>query len=200
MSTTETASSRVCSRYSEVNLHEQRGLWDMFYWVFSCLQDSLGGNSRTVMIAHISPASLAFEDSRNTLTYADRAKSIRTRVSLTHDKTMDNLVTRYYRSKVWVRKIFFSLSVSLLHYFCYTLCNAVSQYNCLGKSLSYHSVCCYSSHAGKEKPVECVLSHRPVHQHHLWPAQRDSAAEEKDSRPGQQTAQPGPNRHPPCSR
>ncbi|XP_016381116.1 kinesin-like protein KIF19 isoform X2 [Sinocyclocheilus rhinocerous] len=44
------------------------------------LKDSLGGNSRTMMIAHISPASLAFEDSRNTLTYADRAKSIRTRV------------------------------------------------------------------------------------------------------------------------
>ncbi|KAK7918697.1 hypothetical protein WMY93_009981 [Mugilogobius chulae] len=42
--------------------------------------DSLGGNSRTVMIAHISPASTAFEESRNTLTYADRAKSIRTRV------------------------------------------------------------------------------------------------------------------------
>ncbi|XP_061612754.1 kinesin-like protein KIF19 isoform X1 [Phyllopteryx taeniolatus] len=44
------------------------------------LKDSLGGNSRTVMIAHISPASVAFEESRNTLTYADRAKSIRTRV------------------------------------------------------------------------------------------------------------------------
>ncbi|XP_077358952.1 kinesin-like protein KIF19 isoform X3 [Festucalex cinctus] len=44
------------------------------------LKDSLRGNSRTVMIAHISPASVAFEESRNTLTYADRAKSIRTRV------------------------------------------------------------------------------------------------------------------------
>ncbi|XP_076855748.1 kinesin-like protein KIF19 isoform X2 [Brachyhypopomus gauderio] len=44
------------------------------------LKDSLGGNSRTVMIAHISPASMAFEESRNTLTYADRAKNIRTRV------------------------------------------------------------------------------------------------------------------------
>ncbi|XP_070245128.1 kinesin-like protein KIF19 isoform X3 [Bos mutus] len=43
-------------------------------------QDSLGGNSRTVMIAHISPASSAFEESRNTLTYAGRAKSIKTRV------------------------------------------------------------------------------------------------------------------------
>ncbi|XP_006970496.1 kinesin-like protein KIF19 isoform X3 [Peromyscus maniculatus bairdii] len=44
------------------------------------LKDSLGGNSRTVMIAHISPASTAFEESRNTLTYAGRAKNIKTRV------------------------------------------------------------------------------------------------------------------------
>ncbi|NXY77120.1 KIF19 protein, partial [Glareola pratincola] len=42
------------------------------------LKDSLGGNSRTVMIAHISPASTAFEESRSTLAYAHRAKSIRT--------------------------------------------------------------------------------------------------------------------------
>uniref|UniRef100_A0A4W3JTH6 Kinesin-like protein n=1 Tax=Callorhinchus milii TaxID=7868 RepID=A0A4W3JTH6_CALMI len=44
------------------------------------LKDSLGGNSRTVMIAHISPASASFEESRNTLIYADRAKNIKTRV------------------------------------------------------------------------------------------------------------------------
>ncbi|XP_069786281.1 kinesin-like protein KIF19 isoform X2 [Narcine bancroftii] len=44
------------------------------------LKDSLGGNSRTTMIAHISPASSSFEESRNTLTYADRAKNIKTRV------------------------------------------------------------------------------------------------------------------------
>ncbi|XP_076210229.1 kinesin-like protein KIF19 [Aptenodytes patagonicus] len=44
------------------------------------LKDSLGGNSRTVMIAHISPASTAFEESRSTLAYAHRAKSIRTTV------------------------------------------------------------------------------------------------------------------------
>ncbi|NXJ06012.1 KIF19 protein, partial [Odontophorus gujanensis] len=41
------------------------------------LKDSLGGNSHTVMIAHISPASTAFEESRSTLAYANRAKSIR---------------------------------------------------------------------------------------------------------------------------
>ncbi|NXN64466.1 KIF19 protein, partial [Himantopus himantopus] len=44
------------------------------------LKDSLGGNSHTVMIAHISPASTAFEESRSTLAYAHRAKSIRTTV------------------------------------------------------------------------------------------------------------------------
>ncbi|CAM4606455.1 unnamed protein product [Lepidochelys olivacea] len=43
------------------------------------LKDSLGGNSRTVMIAHISPASIYFEESRTTLIYAYRAKNIKTR-------------------------------------------------------------------------------------------------------------------------
>ncbi|XP_032086883.1 kinesin-like protein KIF19 [Thamnophis elegans] len=44
------------------------------------LKDSLGGNSKTVMIAHISPASSCFEESRTTLMYAYRAKNIKTRV------------------------------------------------------------------------------------------------------------------------
>ncbi|XP_058537021.1 kinesin-like protein KIF19 [Ochotona princeps] len=44
------------------------------------LKDALGGNSRTVMIAHISPASTCFEESRTTLLYASRAKNIKTRV------------------------------------------------------------------------------------------------------------------------
>ena len=42
------------------------------------LKDSLGGNCRTVMITNISPAWVAFEDTRNTLKYADRAKQIKT--------------------------------------------------------------------------------------------------------------------------
>ncbi|KAJ8391886.1 hypothetical protein AAFF_G00085020 [Aldrovandia affinis] len=44
------------------------------------LKDALGGNSRTVMITHISPASTNFEESRNTLIYADKAKNIKTKV------------------------------------------------------------------------------------------------------------------------
>lgn len=45
------------------------------------LKEALGGNCKTVMIAHVSPASLHFEESRNTLVYADRAKNLKTKVS-----------------------------------------------------------------------------------------------------------------------
>ncbi|KAM8765962.1 LOW QUALITY PROTEIN: kinesin-like protein KIF19 [Rhynchonycteris naso] len=44
------------------------------------LKHALGGNSQTVTIAHISPASTSSEVSRTTLLYAYRAKSIKTRV------------------------------------------------------------------------------------------------------------------------
>ncbi|KAI4456343.1 kinesin-related [Holotrichia oblita] len=40
------------------------------------LKEALSGNCRTVMIAHVSPASNQKDESRNTLTYADRAKNI----------------------------------------------------------------------------------------------------------------------------
>ena len=41
------------------------------------LKDSIGGNCRTVMISNISPSSMTFEDTFNTLKYADRAKKIK---------------------------------------------------------------------------------------------------------------------------
>uniref|UniRef100_A0A7I4F3J3 Kinesin-like protein n=1 Tax=Physcomitrium patens TaxID=3218 RepID=A0A7I4F3J3_PHYPA len=41
------------------------------------LQDSLGGNSRTVMIACVSPADVNVEESINNLKYANRARNIR---------------------------------------------------------------------------------------------------------------------------
>ncbi|KAL7299097.1 hypothetical protein TKK_0008185 [Trichogramma kaykai] len=44
------------------------------------LKDSLGGNCQTVMIANISPSSASFEDTYNTLRYANRAKKIKTSV------------------------------------------------------------------------------------------------------------------------
>ena len=44
------------------------------------LKDSLGGNSRTVMIANISPGNDSYEDIHNTLEYANRAKNIKTSI------------------------------------------------------------------------------------------------------------------------
>lgn len=42
------------------------------------LKESLCGNCRTVMICNVSPAITSYEDTYNTLKYADRAKSIKT--------------------------------------------------------------------------------------------------------------------------
>lgn len=44
------------------------------------LKDSLGGNCQTVMIANISPSNTTYEDTHNTLKYANRAKNIKTKV------------------------------------------------------------------------------------------------------------------------
>lgn len=41
------------------------------------LKDSLGGNCKTLMIANISPSHLSYEDTHNTLKYANRAKNIK---------------------------------------------------------------------------------------------------------------------------
>ena len=48
--------------------------------LYDCLKDSLGGNCRTVMIANLSPSVICFEDTYNTLNYANRAKNIKTNV------------------------------------------------------------------------------------------------------------------------
>lgn len=150
-------------------------------------QDSLGGNSRTVMIAHISPASLAFEDSRNTLTYADRAKSIRTRVSL-----LISNVSYFHKPLMWG-----ATDISLKHVFVFASLLVFCFKHLELEKLTVNSV---SVFPGEKKPVECVLSHRPVHQHYFRPPQRDSETEEKDSRSGQQTAEPRQDRHPSRSR
>ena len=41
------------------------------------LEDSLGGNTKTCMVANIGPASMNYAETLSTLRYADRAKSIK---------------------------------------------------------------------------------------------------------------------------
>ncbi|KAJ2502865.1 hypothetical protein GGH96_000735 [Coemansia sp. RSA 1972] len=50
------------------------------------LQDSLGGNSQTLMLACISPSSKNSPESLNTIRYANRARNIRNRVAVNFDK------------------------------------------------------------------------------------------------------------------
>lgn len=44
------------------------------------LKDSLGGNCHTMMIVNISPSSMSYEETYNSLKYADRAKHIKTKL------------------------------------------------------------------------------------------------------------------------
>ncbi|XP_042074922.1 kinesin-like protein KIF17 isoform X1 [Haplochromis burtoni] len=58
------------------------------------LQDSLGGNTRTLMIACLSPADNNYEESLSTLRYANRAKSIQNRPRINEDPK-DALLREY---------------------------------------------------------------------------------------------------------
>lgn len=51
------------------------------------LQDSLGGNSKTVMIACVSPSDRDFMETLNTLKYANRARNIKNKISINQDKS-----------------------------------------------------------------------------------------------------------------
>nr|XP_021394707.1 kinesin-like protein KIF18A [Lonchura striata domestica] len=58
------------------------------------LKDSLGGNCRTVMIAAISPSSLFYDDTYNTLKYANRAKDIKSSLK-SNVVSLDNHISQY---------------------------------------------------------------------------------------------------------
>ncbi|KAJ8395406.1 hypothetical protein AAFF_G00033910 [Aldrovandia affinis] len=55
------------------------------------LQDSLGGNSRTLMIACVSPSDRDFMETLNTLKYANRARNIKNKVVVNQDKTSQQI-------------------------------------------------------------------------------------------------------------
>ncbi|XP_059613334.1 kinesin-like protein KIF18A [Phlebotomus argentipes] len=61
------------------------------------LKDSLGGNCQTVMIANVSPSSLMYDDTYNTLKYASRAKKIRT--TCRQNILRSNLPVEFYAKK-----------------------------------------------------------------------------------------------------
>jgi hypothetical protein len=58
------------------------------------LQDSLGGNTKTVMIAACSPADYNYEETLSTLRYAARAKAIKNKPKVNEDPK-DALLKQY---------------------------------------------------------------------------------------------------------
>ncbi|XP_010896162.4 kinesin-like protein KIF21A isoform X1 [Esox lucius] len=55
------------------------------------LQDSLGGNSQTMMIACISPSDRDFMETLNALNYANRARNIKNKVTVNQDKASQQI-------------------------------------------------------------------------------------------------------------
>ena len=53
--------------------------------VKNSIKDSLGGNSKTLMIANFGPADYNFEETISTLRYANRAKNIKNRAIVNED-------------------------------------------------------------------------------------------------------------------
>ena len=66
------------------------------------LQDSLGGNTKTVMIANVGPADYNYEETMNTLRYASRAKNIQNKPRINEDPK-DALLREYQEELVKLR-------------------------------------------------------------------------------------------------
>eukprot|EP00210_Caulerpa_lentillifera_P007067 g6760.t1 len=66
------------------------------------LQDSLGGNSRTVMIACVSPADINMEETINTLRYANQARNIKNKPVVNRDPVAAQLA--YLRQQLAVTR------------------------------------------------------------------------------------------------
>ncbi|CAH8545024.1 unnamed protein product [Dicrocoelium dendriticum] len=62
------------------------------------LQDSLGGNTKTLMIACISPADSNYEETLSTLRYASRAKNIQNRPKINEDPK--DAILRQYQEEI----------------------------------------------------------------------------------------------------
>ena len=68
------------------------------------LQDSLGGNTKTVMIAACSPADYNYEESLSTLRFAARAKSIKNKPRVNEDPK-DALLKKYQEEITELKKL-----------------------------------------------------------------------------------------------
>ncbi|CEP07147.1 hypothetical protein [Parasitella parasitica] len=64
------------------------------------LQDSLGGNSQTLMLACVSPSDSNFMETLNTLKYANRARNIKNRVTINQDFAGSSIEVNQLRAQL----------------------------------------------------------------------------------------------------
>jgi len=76
------------------------------------LKFSLGGNCKTVMIACVSPSSQHYEETHNTLKYANRAKNIKTKVTK-NTLNVDRHVSEYVQAIFELREEVAGLKIKL---------------------------------------------------------------------------------------
>ena len=79
------------------------------------LQDSLGGNSRTLMIACVSPSDRDFMETLNTLRYANRARNIKNKVIANQDKASKQLAILRQEIQLLQQELIDFKSVSMNH-------------------------------------------------------------------------------------
>ena len=68
------------------------------------LEDSLGGNCKTTMMAMISPALEAFMESLSTLKFANRAKNIKNEARVNEDLDQKSMLRRYEKELKTLRE------------------------------------------------------------------------------------------------
>ena len=68
------------------------------------LQDSLGGNSKTLMFANVGPAEYNYDESMSTLRYASRAKNIKNHAKVNEDPK-DTLMKKYQQEIEELKKL-----------------------------------------------------------------------------------------------
>jgi len=67
------------------------------------LQNALGGNSKTIMICALSPASINYDETLSTLRYADRAKKIQNKATV-NESAQDKLIRQLKEENEKLRK------------------------------------------------------------------------------------------------
>jgi Kinesin motor domain len=68
------------------------------------LQNALGGNSKTIMVCALSPASINYEETLSTLRYADRAKKIQNK-AVVNESPQERLIRELREENEKLKKI-----------------------------------------------------------------------------------------------